>query len=104
MTNRYDDRKLYSVRFHDFALQETDGEPLVGAALTIGITSQDGDQLGPGIELLFGVPASPELSLEELRNQAFNCAYDLLQRIAKETKEDLRTELMKAPLFSAIRE
>jgi len=49
MTNRYDNREIFSVDAGLIQLAQTDDGPIAWTSLHIDITSIDGTQMGPGI-------------------------------------------------------
>lgn len=101
---RYDDRQLHSVTLGMLNLENTDHGPMAGVAVSINVTSRDGTQLGPGLDAQIGFPVSSTSSLEEIRDQALQAAYEMVQRISRESLDDLRAAYDKTPWFQMLKD
>lgn len=92
----YSKRGLWSVHVHGFQVADVKGAEGAGTGVTIILTSEADPSLpGPKIQLDFAFPASTDLTLRQLQDEALAAAAALLQRFGRETKESLRAAAAK---------
>lgn len=92
----YSSRKIWSVKVHGVAPVDVGGSQGVSTAVTVWLAGKDNEnQPGPKIDLHFAFPASKELSLQELQDEALACVSALLHRASQETTESLRAAAKK---------
>lgn len=92
----FDGRRVSQVAV--YGIQFIADEPTgVGATVDLGVSSNDGTDLGPLATIQLFVPAETGASLGEIQEQAVDRALDLLERIVAEDRDAVKQLLFAPP-------
>ncbi|SFV33159.1 hypothetical protein SAMN05216456_1904 [Devosia crocina] len=99
---RYNDRSLHSVALGLFETIEADGEKLVSTTVYVTLSSADGKGAGPGIQINLAFEADETTSFATAKAMSTKLAYEMIQRLARETPETFTAAADKEPIFRTV--
>lgn len=85
----FDDRRV--TQASTYGIQFISDEPTgVGVTVDLGVSSKDGDDLGPVATVQIFVPAETGASLVAIQEEAVDRALDLLERLVAEDRDAVK--------------
>lgn len=96
----FDDRRVTQANAYGIQFINDDEGGGVGVTVGLGVSSIDGDDLGSSIAVEIYLPTAKGASLAEIQEEAVDRAMDLLERIAKEDREAVKSLLYVPPQYN----
>ena len=103
----FEDRRLTQVVVYGMNFIEGDESDQHGSGfgltVDLGISSIDGGDLGPVASVDLFVPAERDASLSSIEDQAVDRALDVLSRIVREDRQDVKRVLLQPPAVDVMK-
>lgn len=95
----FDDHRVTQANAYGIQFINDDEGGGVGVTVGLGVSSNDGDELGPSVSVEIYLPTAKGASLAEIQEEATDRALVLLERIVKEDRGAVKKLLYVPPEF-----
>jgi|ERR1700674_970183 len=90
------DRKLLAVTIASVDMDYLpNGQPTVTAIFHLDLSGPDGDNNGPSVNVVLGIPVEPSASFQDISRAILNRAHEILERAALLSVEELEKSFVE---------